>query len=220
MMRALIIGGTSGIGEAIYRNIKPLCKEAIKTGRKEIDTTSLESVTNYTTNLKDKEFDIIVLNTGGPPDLNFKTISNENWLENFNRLFLSFVNIIKELKIKKNGYVFLVSSYIIKEPGESLIISSSLRAGFASLFKSLSKIYSGEKVSFINLAPGPIKTKRLENLLKKENESLASFSKTMPHGEIPNPEELGLFVKFVVENNIKSFNGVTIPFDSGLLKGL
>lgn len=220
MKRALIIGGTSGIGAAIYKNIKPLCKETIKTGKKEIDTTSLKSVNNFTTNFRNKEFDIIVLNTGGPPDLKFENISNENWLENFNKLFLSFVNIIKKLKIKKNGYIFLISSYIVKEPEESLIISSSLRVGFVSLFKSLSKIYSGQKISFINLAPGPIKTKRLKNLLKNEKESLASFSKSMPHGLIPNPNELGLFVKFVVENKIKSFNGVTIPFDSGLLKGL
>ena len=43
-MRALVIGGTSGIGNSIYNHLKPLCNEAISTGRKEIDTTSLESI--------------------------------------------------------------------------------------------------------------------------------------------------------------------------------
>ena len=91
--------------------------------------------------------DILVLNTGGPPDLNFKTINNEIWIENFNKLFLSFSNIIKDIGIKKNGYVFLISSYIIKQPSEELILSSSLRSGFNSLFKSLSFIYAKKKLN-------------------------------------------------------------------------
>ena len=219
-MRALVIGGTAGIGNSIYKHLKPLCKEAIKTGRKEIDTTSVESTEKYIDNLKNKKFDVLVLNTGGPPDINFDKISNDEWIKNFNRLFLSFINIIKKIEINKNGYIFLVSSYIIKEPSDSLIISSSIRTGFVSLFKSLSKLYETKKISFINLAPGPIRTERLENLLKAENQSFDSFAKTMPHKNVPKPDELGLFVKFVVKNKIKSFNGATIPFDSGLLKSI
>lgn len=219
-MRALVIGGTSGIGNSIYNHLKPLCNEAISTGRKEIDTTSLESTEKYLKSLKDKKFDILVLNTGGPQDINFDEISNNEWIENFNRLFLSFINIIKKIEMNKNGYIFLVSSYIIKEPSDSLVISSSIRTGFVSLFKSLSKLYEKKKISFINLAPGPVKTKRLENLLKAESQNFDDFAKTMPHENVPKPDELGLFVQFVVKNKIKSFNGVTIPFDSGLLKSI
>ena len=46
------------------------------------------------------------------------------------------------------------------------------------------------------------------------------FEKTLPGKKVPDPKEIGLFVKFVVENKIKSFNGVTIPFDSGLLESI
>ena len=99
-----------------------------------------------------------------------------------------------------------------------MIISSSIRSGFIALFKSLSKIYKNKKIHFINIAPGPIKTERLKNLLKKEGTTLKKFEKTMPTQNIPEPNEIGLFVNFVVKNKIKSFNGVTIPFDSGLLK--
>ena len=50
--------------------------------------------------------------------------------------------ILKDLKINNNGYIFLISSSIIKEPSDSLIMSSSLRLGFSSVLKSLSKAYS------------------------------------------------------------------------------
>ncbi len=217
-MKAIIMGGTSGIGKSIADQLKNICDELIVAGSKEVDTTSIVSVKEFIK--KNKKTNILVLNTGGPKDLKFNEINDTDWTENFNRLFLSFSKIIKEIEVQNDGYIFLISSYIIKQPGEELIISSSLRAGFTNLFKSLSIIYAKSKISFINIAPGPIKTKRLERLLKAENISIENFAKNLPTSQVPEPDEIGLFVKFVIENNIKSFNGVTIPFDSGLLKSI
>ena len=215
-MKAIILGGTSGIGKSIAQKLKKHCKKIIITGRKQIDTTSIESVNKFIK--KNQKPDVLVLNTGGPPNLKFSDIKNEIWIENFNKLFLSFVNIIKNINVKNNGYIFLISSYIVIQPGTELLISSSLRAGFVSLFKSLSKIKKKSKISFINIAPGPIKTRRLLNLLKKDKITLKKFEKTMPGSNVPDPKEIGLFVEFIVKNKIKSLNGVTIPFDSGLLE--
>ena len=217
-MKAIIMGGTSGIGKSIADQLKNICDELIVAGSKEVDTTSIVSVKEFIK--KNKKTNILVLNTGGPKDLKFNEINDTDWTENFNRLFLSFSKIIKEIEVQNDGYIFLISSYIIKQPGEELIISSSLRAGFTNLFKSLSIIYAKSKISFINIAPGPIKTKRLERLLKAENISIENFAKNLPTSQVPAPAEIGLFVQFVIENNIKSFNGVTIPFDSGLLKSI
>ncbi len=217
-MKAIVLGATSGIGKSIAQNLKGTCKKVISLGSKDINTSSLKSVKNFC-----KKYygpDILVLNTGGPPDLNFKTINNEIWIENFNKLFLSFSNIIKDIGIKKNGYVFLISSYIIKQPSEELILSSSLRSGFNSLFKSLSFIYAKKKIKFINIAPGPIKTKRLINLIKKDGLTLKKFEKQILGAKIPESSEIGKFVKFVVENKIISLNGNTITFDSNLIKGI
>tara|TARA_Y100000031_G_C8131415_1_gene343097 strand:- start:244 stop:882 length:639 start_codon:yes stop_codon:yes gene_type:complete len=212
------MGGTSGIGKSIVNRLQKVCDKVVGVGRKDIDTTSLESVRDFAK--KNQGVDILVLNTGGPPDLKIEEIDDKLWLENFNKLFLSFTTLIKEIGLKNNGYVFLISSYIIKQPGKELIISSSLRAGFVNLFKSFSKIYEQKKICFINIAPGPMKTKRLENLLKQNNLTIEDQAKTMPGQYIPSPDEIGLFVEFVVKNKIKSFNGVTIPFDSGLLEGI
>tara|TARA_B100001123_G_C15339216_1_gene1034075 strand:+ start:5082 stop:5735 length:654 start_codon:yes stop_codon:yes gene_type:complete len=217
-MKAIIMGGTSGIGKSIVNRLEKVCDKVIGVGRKEIDTTSLDSVRSFAK--KNKGVDILVLNTGGPPDLQIDDITDQIWTENFNKLFLSFLTLTKEIGLKDNGYVFLISSYIIKQPGKELIISSSIRAGFVNLFKSLSKIYEKKKICFINIAPGPIRTKRLENLLKKENITVEEHAKTMPGKHIPHPDEIGLFVEFVIKNKIKSFNGITIPFDSGLLESI
>jgi 3-oxoacyl-[acyl-carrier protein] reductase len=217
-MKAVILGATSGIGKSIAQNLKGTCKKVIALGSKDVDTSSLKS-----TKIFCKKYygpDVLVLNTGGPPDLHFNKINDEIWIENFNKLFLSFANIIKDIGIKKNGYVFLISSYIIKQPTDELIISSSLRSGFTSLFKSLSIIYSKKNIKFINIAPGPIKTQRLINLIKKDGLTLNKFAKQLPGKKIPEASEIGKFVNFVVENKITSFNGNTITFDSNLIKSV
>ena len=41
----------------------------------------------------------------------------------------------------------------------------------------------------------------LVNLLKKDNMSIEELAETMPGKHIPSPDEIGLFVKFIVKNN-------------------
>lgn len=217
-MKAIVLGGTAGIGKSIADNLENICTQVQRLGSKDLDTRSIKNINKFCK--MNKRPDILVLNTGGPPDLKFSKIDNETWIENFNKLFLSFANLIKQIEVKNGGYIFLISSYIIKQPSDELIISSSIRAGFSSLFKSLSYIYAKNKIKFINIAPGPIKTQRLVNLLKKEKISIKKFESQMYGKKIPEPDEIGKFVKFVVENQIISFNGTTITFDSNLIRGI
>ena len=66
-MKAVILGATSGIGKSIAHNLRGTCRKIISLGSKDVDTSSLVSVKNFC-----KKYygpDILVLNTGGPPDL-------------------------------------------------------------------------------------------------------------------------------------------------------
>lgn len=211
--RILIIGGSKGIGNSVYKNIKSLSLETLALSRKDLDTSNPKSVNDFC--IKYKTADVIFLNSGGPPPKPFREISNEEWVRYFNQLFLGFVTILKKIKIKKNGYIFYLSSSIIKEPDDFLLISSSLRVGFSSLLKSLSKEYSTKKISVLNIAPGPFKTRRVKSLVK----DIKIYEKKLPTGKIGNPDEIGKFVRFVLENKIKYLTGSTIYFDGNINKG-
>ena len=71
--------------------------------------------------------------------------------------------ILKNIDIKRGGYVFYISSSIIK-PGNSIIISSSLRSAMSSLLKSYSLENLKKDITVINIAPGPIKTKKSKRI--------------------------------------------------------
>ena len=47
-MKAIVMGGTSGIGKSIVNRLEKVCDKVIGVGRKDIDTTSLDGVRNFT----------------------------------------------------------------------------------------------------------------------------------------------------------------------------
>ena len=208
--KAIIIGGSKGLGKQISLNIKSLGIKTYSCSRKEIDTSDLASVKKFIK--KHKKTDILVLNSGGPPPLKFDQISIDDWKKYFNQLFLSFFVILQNIKVNNDGYIFYISSSIIKEPGDGLIISSTLRSAMSSLLKSVSIENSKRNISSINIAPGPFKTRRVKELVK----NIKKMEKTLPTGKIGDPKEIGLFVKFILKNNIKYISGSTVYFDGNL----
>jgi len=115
------------------------------------------------------------------------------------------------MRINDNAYVFLISSYNVKEPNPKLLLSNAYRLAFISVFKCLSKILSERGISMINIAPGPIDTDRLRSLTKDYD----ALAKRIPIGHIGTVDKLGKFVGSIVENEIKYLTGVTINFDGG-----
>ena len=207
MTTAIVLGGSRGIGKAISESLKKIGCDVIAASKNDIDTSDLSTVEKFLES--NFETDILILNTGGPIPKQFSEITEENWKKYHNQLFLGFCQILQKMKINENGYIFLISSNVIKEPNPKLIISSAYRAAFSEVFKILSKDYAKQNISCINIAPGPINTDRTKELI----ENIEEYKKTLPMNRLGEPEEIGNFVKSIVENKIKYLSGVTINFD-------
>jgi len=207
MANAIVIGGSRGIGKAISDGLKSIGYDVVSTSKKELDTSDLSSVKNFIE--KNKTTDILVLNTGGPPAKEFDTVTEEEWQKYHNQLFLGFCILLQNITINDGGYVFLISSSVIKEPNPRLVISSAYRSAFSSVFKILSKKFAERNISCVNIAPGPINTDRTRELF----DNVKEFEKSLPMKRLGEPEEIGNFVKSIVENKIKYLSGVVINFD-------
>jgi len=207
MNKALVIGGSRGIGKAIASSLGSIGYDVITTSKKELDTSNLSSVKNFVRN--NNETDILVLNTGGPPAKEFFSVTEEEWIKYHNQLFLGFCILLQKIKINDGGYVFLITSSVIKEPNPKLVISSAYRSAFASVFKILSKSFAEKNISCINIAPGLINTDRTKELI----DNVEEYQKSLPMKRLGEPKEIGDFVKSIVENKIKYLSGVVINFD-------
>jgi 3-oxoacyl-[acyl-carrier protein] reductase len=206
MMKAIVLGGSKGIGKAIADSLSSIGCDVIATSRKEIDTANLASVKRFIK--KQKQTDILVLNTGGPPPKQFSEVTEKEWQKYHNQLFLGFCLLLQKLKVRDDGYIFVITSGVIKEPNPRLVISSVYRLAFTAVFKLASKELAARKVNCINIAPGLINTDRVRDL-----GNAVDMVKNIPMKRLGEPREIGDFVKGIVENNIKYLSGVTITFD-------
>tara|TARA_B100000029_G_scaffold171226_1_gene167532 strand:- start:396 stop:1043 length:648 start_codon:yes stop_codon:yes gene_type:complete len=207
MKRAIVLGASRGIGKAVSDSLKKLELDVISASKKDIDTSDLESVNKFAE--QNNSTDILVLNTGGPPIIEFDKITNEDWDKYHNQLFVGFCTLLQKIKVNDGGYIFVITSNVIKEPNSKLIISSAYRSAFSSVFNILSKEFAKSDVSLINIAPGPINTDRTRELV----DDVVEYANSLPMKRLGEPEEIGNFVSAIIEKEIKYLSGVVINFD-------
>lgn len=207
MKKAIVLGASRGIGKSISNSLKKLDLDVVSASSNDIDTSNIESVNKFAEN--NNSTDVLVLNTGGPPIIEFTKISNEDWNKYHNQLFVGFCTLLQKIKINDGGYIFAITSNVIKEPNSKLIISSAYRAAFSSVFKILSKEFAKREVSLINIAPGPINTDRTKELVA----DVTAYADSLPMKRLGEPEEIGNFVSSIIEKKIKYLSGVVINFD-------
>lgn len=212
--KTIIIGGSRGIGKGISNCLKKISKETITLSSKDFDTSKIDEANKFVR--KYKNADVLILNTGGPPAADFYSISNSDWLKYFNQLFLSFAIILRDFKVRKNGFIFLISSFHIREINPNLVISNSLRVAFWSLLKSLTDINAKNNITTVNIAPGPIDTDRIRSL----NKDIQKIKMKLPLKRLGTVEEIGELVKSIILKDIKYINGTTIFIDGGKSKTL
>lgn len=213
--KALVLAGSRGIGKAIVGALDEIAfLEVDALSSQQLDTSDLDACLNLCKNYTG--VDVLVLNTGGPPAKDFDDISLDDWFKYHNQLFLGFALILQNLKINDGGFIFLISSYNIKEPDSKLVLSNTYRIASASLLKSLAPSLAAREISCLNIAPGPMDTDRFNEL----NSDPIGVGKKFPMKRVGRPEEIGDFVASIVSRDIKYLTGVTINFDGAISKGV
>ena len=72
MTKAIVLGGSRGIGKAISDSLKMIDIDVLATSQKDIDTSNLNSVKEFLKN--NNETDVLILNTGGQNQSHFQPL--------------------------------------------------------------------------------------------------------------------------------------------------
>ncbi len=211
---ALVLGSSRGVGKAIADELRKAGIDAPTISSKEVDTASQASVLAFAR--KHQSTDVLVFNTGGPPKKLFHDISREDWEKYHQQLFLSFVTLLQEVKVRDGGYIFLISSHLISEPKADMTLSVAYRLAAWSVLKALSKQFAAGQVSCLNIALGPVLTDRLRGLTA----DLPALEAKLPMKRAGKPEEVGAFVRAIVAGDVKYLTGVSITLDGGMSGGI
>lgn len=208
--KALVMGGSRGIGKAIADALRHDAGVSVHAASsRDVDTSDLDSVRRFAAG-HGGSTDILVLNTGGPPPKRFPETTEDDWKRYHNQLFLGFCTMLQEVRVNDDGYIFLISSSVIKEPDPRLVISAAYRAAFAEVFRVQSRTeYARRNITCVTIAPGPIDTDRTRELVS----DLEGFQEQLPMGRLGEPREIGEFVAAIVCRSIKYLSGAVINFD-------
>ena len=232
--KALVLGSSSGIGRAIAeallsegadvalaaRNEEKLKAAAKELGCKNYFACDL-SVKGQAQLVTEKAIkaldglDILVTNTGGPKRGTFLEISQEQWLHDFQNLWMSVVESLQvalPVMQKSNyGRVLLVTSYAAVDPRPGLTTSNGLRAGLLGLAKSVVDEYAPYGITVNTLMPGLTSTARLLEL-KLTGERVKQM---VPAGRIGEPWEIANLAAFLSSPLAGYITGQAIAVDGG-----
>ncbi|MCZ7436530.1 SDR family oxidoreductase [Micromonospora sp. WMMC241] len=166
-----------------------------------------------------------LISVGGPPRGTAAEITDEQWRESFETVFLGSVRVARTVAgaLTDGGAIGLVLSTSARAPLAGLGISNGLRPGLAGVAKDLADEYGPRGVRVLSLLPGRIMTDRNRELLAATGDAdraRAEAEAAIPLGRIGDPAEFGRVAAFLLSPAAGYVTGVTVPVDGGALRGL
>lgn len=239
--RALVLGGTSGIGLAIAKalhaegsyiivasrditRVKAIASELAGEGIS-LDVSSEESLrTGLDKVMANGGADIIVTNSGGPAAGNPTELRLEDWDRGYVSLLRSLILttqvLVPGMRNRGWGRILNVTSTSAREIIPKLPISSTFRAGLTAWTKEMAKELGRSGILINNLLPGPTNTGRLKELEKKSPVFYKSMTDESALGRVAEPDEIGRIAAFLCSAANTFITGTDILADGGYTKAL
>lgn len=174
--------------------------------------------------------DLLVTNTGGPPAGAFESFDEAAWQKAVDLSFMSHVRLIRaaltHLRKSAAASVLTVTSYVVKEPLQNLVLSNSIRTATVGLTKSLALELGKEGIRFNSILPGWTETERVQELMAyraKNNsttieEETAKQAAEIPLGRMGKPEEFANVAAFLLSPAASFVHGVALPVDGSIIR--
>jgi len=161
------------------------------------------------------------ISVGGPPPGLVTDVSDAQWIESFESVFLGAVRIARAVAavLEPGGAIVFVLSSSVKEPILGLSISNGLRPGLAMVAKTLADELGPRGIRALSLLPGRIATPRTLSLTPDE-ESRRALTASIPLKRYGEPQEFGRVAAFALSPAASYLTGCAIPVDGGAIRSL
>src|SRR5262245_32906291 len=175
---------------------------------------------------------ILVNNCGGPPAGTFDTITEKQWAESFEQVFLSALRLTRAvlpmMREARWGRIVNIVSSSVEQPIPGLIISNALRPALAGWAKTLAAEVAADNILVTCAAPGRILTARTDALDRSMSEKLGRPIEqirservvAVPLKRYGTPEEFGATVAFLASERASYLTGSLLRVDGGAVAGL
>lgn len=239
--RAVVTGGTRGIGKAIVFELASLGCNVVFTYNSSVEAAKMieEKASEFGVKLfgiqanaaifseAEKTINFALENLGGLDILvNNAGITRDNLLlrmkeEDFDQVIAANLKsvfnysklAVKPMMGQKYGKIINISSVValIGNPGQANYVAS--KAGVIGFTKSLAREFASRNITVNVIAPGYVSTDMTENLNEKQKEAVIS---QIPLNKIAKPEDIAKTAAFLASSDADYITGQVIAVDGGL----
>ncbi len=175
---------------------------------------------------------ILVNNCGGPPGGTFDSISEEQWDQAYQQVFLSALRltraVVPGMRAAKWGRILNIVSTSVEEPIPGLIVSNAFRPALAGWSKTIARELAGDGILVNCVCPGRILTARSESMDgmaaaqqgKTLDEIRVERSANVPLRRYGTAREFGEVVAFLASERAAYVTGSVIRVDGGAVSGI
>lgn len=191
------------------------------------DLTHPETITTLISTARERfgRLDGALISVGGPPRGTAAEVTDEQWREAFETVFLGTVRAARTVAadLTGGGAIALVLSTSARTPIAGLGLSNGLRPGLAGAAKDMADQYGPRGVRVVSLLPGRVMTDRNRELFAATGDAAAAEAEacaSVPLGRLGEPEEFGKVAAFVLSPAASYLSGLMIPVDGGSVRSL
>lgn len=176
--------------------------------------------------------DILVNNSGGPRAGNFDALTEQDFADAIDLLFMSVVRTCRAavplMRTRGGGRIINITSVTVKQPVDNLMLSNAVRPAVVGFARSLATELAPERITVNCVAPGYTRTERvvelnLANAAREHSTAEAVEQRlvaSIPMKRLGEPEELGALVAFLASDKAAYITGTTLQVDGGYVRSL
>jgi len=226
--KALVFGGTSGIGLATVQQLVALGAEVVALGRDESKAAALpDAATFRQCDVRDREalaaifaefapFDILVsAATGGSRAIGkFAEMDMDGYMGSFDKLW-GYANVVRfgVEHLSDNGAIVLVSGSPARRCGEGQVALSSVGGAVEALSRAVAKEIAPRRINV--MSPGLIDTPMVPLAGEERKAHYEKLTGNNLISRAGTPDECAQGVIFLIQNDFVT--GTTLDVDGGIL---
>ncbi|MGD3111042.1 SDR family oxidoreductase [Streptomyces sp. YGL11-2] len=166
-----------------------------------------------------------LISVGGPPTGPLTTITDAQWRESFESVFLGALRVARSAApvLPSGGSIGFVLSLSVKAPWPNMSVSNGLRPGLAMAAKTLADELGPRGIRVNGFVVGSIATDRLTRLEEATGDpqqARAQRTADIPLRRYGTPEEFGRLAAVVLSPVASYTTGSMIHIDGGALRSL
>ncbi|MDT3674981.1 SDR family NAD(P)-dependent oxidoreductase [Microcystis wesenbergii] len=215
--KALITGGSRGLGAAMASLLEDQGVEVIAPTRDVLDLSRMESIAAYIASEQGKGFDIIINNAGINLLNELTHVKDEDWQIMLQVNLTAPMALIRGfspyMKAQKWGRIVNISSIFSLVTRENRSAYSATKAGLNGLTRTAAVELAPYGILVNAVCPGYVETEL--TFVNNSPEQLAAITATIPLQRLAQPHEIAKLVSFLCSEENTYLTGQNLVIDGG-----